>query len=284
MEASEASEQVSPEEPWTLERRFEAGLDIVEDWLRRFLEIQGLDRAVALGAQAFTALLPLLIVYSALAQGDGGDFSTRIVRRLHLHGGAAQAVHDAFASGNSIQHQATVLGIFLLVFSSLSFTRSFQRMYELAYRLPPMGVRGTVFGLQYLAVVVVMLTIRPVLLNHVGPVLHFLITVVLYCATGVIGPYLLLSRRLPWRRLIPNGVLNSIGLTGLALASLVYLPRSVTSLAEEFGAIGIGFALVSWLVAMASVLVVAAAGAAAIDHWLQGEEPVGPPPRILHGW
>ena len=38
-------------------------VDLIRDWIGRFVAVQGVDRAMAIGAQAYTALFPLLIVY-----------------------------------------------------------------------------------------------------------------------------------------------------------------------------------------------------------------------------
>ena len=43
----------------------------------RMVEVDGVDRAIAIGALAFTALFPMLIVYvSLLTFGDGADLPT----------------------------------------------------------------------------------------------------------------------------------------------------------------------------------------------------------------
>ena len=47
--------------------------------------IQGVDRAMAIAAQAFTALIPLLLLVSALAPTDSQDIvSDAIIRRFAL--------------------------------------------------------------------------------------------------------------------------------------------------------------------------------------------------------
>ena len=47
-------------------------VDFGRSWTARFVEVQGVDRAMSLGAQAFSALIPLLIVYSAIASRSDG--------------------------------------------------------------------------------------------------------------------------------------------------------------------------------------------------------------------
>ena len=81
-----------------------------------FIALQGIDRAVVLASQAFTALIPLLLLVSALAPaGDRDVVSDGIIRRFRLTGDAADAVRQLFAHPGG---SATgVFSVFLLVFS-----------------------------------------------------------------------------------------------------------------------------------------------------------------------
>ena len=46
-----------------------------KDWLERFVAVQGIDRAMAIAAQSYSAFLPLVIVYSAtLPRGENEDY------------------------------------------------------------------------------------------------------------------------------------------------------------------------------------------------------------------
>jgi hypothetical protein len=113
-------------------------------WLERLVAVQAVDRGVALGAQAFSALFPLLIVYSAVVPlTDAKDFAQRIIDRLKLSGDAAQSVRDAVAPPSTVTHGITVLGFVLVVISALSLARALQRLYELSFELPRVVVRGT---------------------------------------------------------------------------------------------------------------------------------------------
>jgi membrane protein len=48
--------------------------------------------------------------------------------------------------------------------------------------------------------------------------------------------------------------------------SAIWMPHTFATFAREFGVIGVGFALLTWLVAIGFVLVVAATGGAAITE------------------
>src|SRR3954447_21623603 len=158
------------------------------DCVERFFSVQGLDRAMALAAQAFTTLLPLLVVYGALVPApDGSDFADRVIDRLELKGAAATSVHQAFASKSETVGSVTTIGIVLLVISGLSFTRGLQRLFEGTYGLEKMGVRGTINGLEWLGFLCVLLTVRPLLFGFLhGPaalVLELAVSALLWLAT-----------------------------------------------------------------------------------------------------
>src|ERR1700759_1690648 len=140
-----------------LRRWFSATVRFGRDCVERFFSVQGLDRAMALAAQAFTTLLPLLVVYGALVPApNGADFADRVVKQLDLKGASASSVHQAFASKSETVGSVTAIGIVLLVISGLSFTRGLQRLFEGAYRLDKLGLRGTVPGLEWLAFLAVL--------------------------------------------------------------------------------------------------------------------------------
>ena len=77
---------------------------------------------MVLAAQAFTALIPLLILAAAFAPDDNRDVvSDALIGRFHLQGSAAQAVRQVFTHSG-----ATSTGVFsvvLLLLSAMSLTR-----------------------------------------------------------------------------------------------------------------------------------------------------------------
>jgi membrane protein len=253
-----------------LQRLVAAPLRFVRDWLGEFIDLQGFDRGVALAGQAFTALIPLLIVYGAVtSKASGRDFADHLVDAFDLTGAAAANVRQAFAPSTEVESSISVLGAVILVFSALSFTRALQRLYQLAWDQGSLGMRAAKWGLIWLAVVVATVTVRPLLLAAVHGVTRVVCSVAVAGLVWLITPYVLLGRRVSWRRLAPTAVLTGVGMTGLALASAVWMPHSVATSAGQFGTIGIAFALLSWLVGYGVVLVVTAAGGAVIDGRLR---------------
>jgi membrane protein len=250
-------------------RALAAPLQLGRDWLVGFVGLQGFDRAVALAGQAFTALIPLLIVYSAVvSDATGRDFADSLIRVFELDGSSAATLEQAIASANDVESQVSALGTALLVGSALSFTRALQRLYQLAFDERSLGLRAAKWGLIWLAIIIAILTLRPVILGAVHGLALLILSLAFAAGLWLCTPYVLLARRVPWRRLVPTALLTAVGMTGLEVCSAIWMPHTVSASAEQFGAIGVAFALLSWLVGAGLVLVVAAAGGAAIDERL----------------
>jgi membrane protein len=245
------------------------------DCAGRFVSLQGVDRAAALGGQAFTALIPLLIVYSTVVPyTDGENFADQLIDRFELTGAAARTMEQAFAPPETVADSISFFSVFLLVISALAFTRALQRLYELAHDMPSMGMRGTPWGLLWLAFIVVYVTLRPELVEDTGPALEIALSLVLGGIVWLVTPYLLLARRVPYTRLVPTALLTAVGMTSLTVSSVIWLPRTMASSASQFGFIGVAFAMLGWLVAAGFVLVGTAAAGAAVDARRRGHADV----------
>jgi membrane protein len=236
-----------------------------------FLDLQGVDRATALAAQAFTALIPLLLLVSALAPADRSDLvSNAIIGRFELRGDAANSVKELFTrSGDA---SIGVLSVVLLVFSGVSLTRRLQRMYLQAWRLDRLpGARGSVNA----AVGLVALLLEIALLSLVRKLVSALpfewvlgapISLVASTALWTSVPWLLLDRRVPFRRLLPAGALTAVASGLYGVASTVYMPRTMETYSQRYGLFGVTVALVGWLLCSALILVAATVVAAELDR------------------
>jgi membrane protein len=238
----------------------------VRDWLEHLVAVQAVDRAVALGAQAFGALIPLLIVYASVAPGlDGRDFASTIIERLGLHGAPAQSLREAIAPPGGVAASVSVIGVLLVIVSMLALARALQRLYELSYGLYSAGIRGTPWHLVWVAMIPVYFTVRPAVAEIVAGWWHVAGSLLLGAIAWLATPYVLLGRRVSWQRLLPAAIMTSVGMTVLGGAALIYLPHSVTVAAQRYGTLGVAFSLLSWLVLTGFVLVGAvSAGAVAL--------------------
>jgi len=212
---------------------------------------------------------------SVLAPADDRDIvSNGIVRRFELTGSAADAVEQLFAhTGGSV---TSAFSVFLLFFSGVSLARRLQRMYQQAWGLDAStGVGRAVnvasgltvlvlgIGLLYLARTLVdRLPAGEILVTPLSVLVSVLASFLLWTTV----PWLLLDRRIAWRRLVPTGVLAAVCASIYGVASTVYMPRQLESYSERYGLFGVTLALIGWLVGIALILVATTAIASEFDR------------------
>jgi membrane protein len=239
--------------------------------LTSFADLQGLDRAMGIASQSFTALIPLLILVSAVLPASSGNVvADSIIRRFDLTGDAARSVEIVFAQS---EPSSVGLGsLLLLLLSGISLTRRLQRMYLEAYGLAPLpGVRGSFNAALGLAVILVEIALLYFLRTLVRAlpfdwVLGVPLTVLAGLVLWTSVPFLLLDRRITWQRLLPAGALAGTAVSLYGVATTFYMPRLMTSYSQRYGLFGVTVALVGWLLCIAIIVVAATVVAAEFDR------------------
>ena len=88
----------------------------------RLLEIEFVDRSVALAGKAFVSFLRLVIVAAFVPEAGRESIVTTLIDRLGLAGEALDVTRGAFDSSSDIREATGVLGLVLTVFFAMSFT------------------------------------------------------------------------------------------------------------------------------------------------------------------
>jgi membrane protein len=233
---------------------------------RRFVAISGIDRSMSVGAHAFTALIPLVLVLRALVGGAGAGSSSsdRMIERFHLTGSAAHATRILLtSSGGPSGFVATTVGLVVLLFSGVSLMRALQRAYTAAWGLEPIGISGYLDGagaLAFLLLEVFLVTRIATLLG--GGVVTGIVSLLLRLAVGtavwLLLQWLLLSRRAAWQVLLPGALLSAAGMIVVNWGSTLVMPHVITVDAARYGPIGVTFGLLTWFLVLAVVLVAGA--------------------------
>lgn len=108
--------------------------------VRRFFDLELLDRSFAIAAQAFVALLPLIIVVvSAVLRSDGVIVAEQINDRFGLEGAASVAVEALFRSESTVI-AVSWLALAMALLSAFSLSRRLSRTYGLIFGVPGLGV------------------------------------------------------------------------------------------------------------------------------------------------
>jgi membrane protein len=247
--------------------------------LRRFQQLEGFDRAIALASLTFSALVPLGIVVSGVVSDH--SIGEHLVDRYGLEGNGARAVQDLFDTGEDLASSFSVFSFFLLLVTILSFSRALQRLFERTWELPPLSVRNTKNGLIWISGLVVYVTMTGIVrVNFDSGVLEILTTVVLAgLSVGFViwSGVTLSNRRITKRELLPAALLVAAVALALGIAGDIYVPRLFNSYASRYGAVGAVFALISWLFVLMVGLVSAVAIGREVSEELasirRGEKP-----------
>jgi len=218
---------------------------------------------VVLAAQTLMALLPLLIVVIALLPTwAGASLAQNLRERLGIVGETNQEVGHLIADRPTLQ-SLSIVSLIVVIASATSFTRALQRVYELSWGLPRLGLRGSLRGLAWLVAVSSYFGVLGLALHYAKGGVPAAALKVALTAVGAVGlwwwtPYVLLMGRVRLRSLLPCGVLTGVALIVLGRVAAVVVPRTIRNNERRFGTIGVVFAVQSWLVVLSCTIVAAA--------------------------
>jgi membrane protein len=239
----------------------------------RMLEIEFIDRSVALASKAFVSFFPLVIVVASFVPESIHDsIFTTVTTRLGIEGDALVTTKQAFASSQDVRRATGLLGLLLTIFFATSFVTALQRVYLRTWRRPAAKTIGE--HARALAWFIVILSTFAVLgglreLLGDGPQLVLFAVVSLATTSGLwwFTAWLMLMGQVRWRVLLPSGVLTAFALAAFALSATIWMPDVVTKDQHQFGFFGVALALVTWFTGAATcVLVGACAGSVLAAH------------------
>jgi len=251
----------------------------------RLLEMEFVDRSVALAAKAFVSFFPLLILAAAVSPGSvRQEMLAIIANRLGVSGEAYETVRQAFASADQAREATELFSAVITVAFAVSFTTALQRVYLRAWRRPPGGGvrnkgRAALWVGAFVLLLVVLSLIRSLVPGSSGPVLSWAVGLAATIGLWWWTARLMVRGEVRWRALLPTAVITGVGTWIYALASSVWMPGNVSNQFAEFGAFGIAMAIVSWFTGLAFLIVAAAAAAPAladgegkVGRWLRADQ------------
>lgn len=240
------------------------------------LRIEPFDRAMTLAAQAFTSVLPLVIVLAVLRPGRPDRLGQTVAEQLGLPPRGEQALVDSLPQAAEASASFGVFGVLVVVVSATSFSRALERMYSRIWDVRRPGIRGAWRWLAVvLAVVVAMVVIRftqSVTAELPAPYAWQTVrTALVWSVVWTLVPWLLMKGQVALRLVAAGGVVTGLALAMVALGGRVYLPLALSTSAEQFGALGVAFTYIGWLFVVSMAVVVGAVlghAAARDEGWL----------------
>ncbi|GAA1271639.1 hypothetical protein GCM10009665_69770 [Kitasatospora nipponensis] len=253
--------------------------------LRQLIRVNVLDCASRLAAQTFLSALPALFVVAVFAPASiRNGLLSSLREQLGLQGATADQVQQVMANPHDDEsHGFGVLGALITILSATALSRAMQRVCERCWELPRSPTRLAAW--RWLAWVVIWLTVlalqAPLRKGFgLGWWLGLPLTMVVGTLLWWWTQHLLLGGRVRWLPLLPGALLCGAAMTGVGVASQVYLPHAMARSVAQFGPYGVFFTFLSWLI----VLFTAVTFAIALGRVMSEEEPLaqllGPEPAL----
>lgn len=259
---------------------------LVRDGWDRYWKLNGAVLAGHLAFRTFVWLLPVAVLMVGIAgfvRSQGSDPEQVIGQPLGLTGAVGETLRQAGEdSATSWYHMAWV-AVAGLLFGSLGLYSGLHYVFLQLWQIPYRKVekRGTAtlrFAMGFLIVVAASFSINAVRRN--SPVVGaagVLIVVVIVCAAFV-GLGLLLPRRSRGvASLVPGAVVGGLGMLGLQVMAIVYLPNRIAAFSATYGALGVAASVIFYLYLLGNIVVIATiVNAAWWDHDHLDERPTPP--------
>jgi membrane protein len=234
----------------------------------RMLEIEFVDRSVALAGKAFVSFFPLVITVAAfMPEAARASIIGGLTMQLGLQGDALTMTRDAFGSAEDVQRATGLLGLALTIFFASSFTTALQRGFFHAWRRPRHGGiahywRGIVCLLTALAGMTLLGALAGAADGGLAVGVLAVLTLVMASGLWWFVAWFLLMGDVRARVLVPTGVFIGVATSMYAASSTIWMPENVTSNEAQFGVFGVALALIAWFSGAAScILIGACAGA-----------------------
>jgi membrane protein len=226
---------------------------------RRITELDVMNKALLLSALALMLFIPALITLTAvLPVGSDQGLAANWARHIGLSSEAAHDVRQLFNTTNTVRGPTTALsGIITLAFA-FGWPAELQRGYQIIWELPSRGIRDmwrpAVWLLAFFPVVALVAASGSVAAGLAGALLTGFVGFPLVFVWTWWTQHLLLSGRVSYRSLVPGALATAVGLLGLGVVMSLYLSNAVVSNYNQYGPIGVVFALLSWIIGFCVVM------------------------------
>ena len=229
--------------------------------VRRFFALELLDRSFGLAAQAFVAMLPLVIVIVSIFATDSSVvIANSVGDRFGLNELARDALRVLFA--HSPGAAISWFAILLSLLSAFSLSRRLARIYASLFGVAPLprsqNWRGLIWIVLQLVLFIAASSLRAVRRDG-GPAL-LIVTILALLALWFVADFVsvrLLVPPAPTRLVAASAIVSSLGRLGMAAWAAVYMPRTLDGQAAQYGPIGVTFAIFTYLLVAALVYVCA---------------------------
>jgi membrane protein len=255
---------------------------LIERSLHALAEIEVLDRSMALAAQAFTSIVPIMVVAATL-RPNGHGLGSAIGDSLALPSSARAVLQHSVPAGAAPTSSVGILGLVVAIVSATSFSRALEKIYLRIWQVPKPSYRTAWRWLATIVAIVLAaglvglarrVTSGDLWLGWVP----FVVQLAIWTAVWSLVPFALVQGAVRLRPLVVAGAATAVSLALLSLGGAVYLPIVLRNGARQYGVLGLVFTYISWLFAICVVVVAVAviARVCAADEGVVGRFVRGP--------
>ena len=244
---------------------------------QRLVALDLINRGLLFAASLLLLTFPFLIILDALGSRSA---VTGFSRRLGLNHQAAVDVSNLFAPTSSTTGAVTGAGYVIFILSGIATATVLQNLYEAVFDLKPTGIKETPRRVAWLALLICASLLAgwagPQLRGSAGPIALAIVGLVALTLFWWLTMLILLGGRVWWRELFSAAVATAVFWLGMEIVFAFTFSGMVTSNQKEYGAIGVVFALMTWLIAIGVVIIL---GAAVGAFWRERHRSLSTPSR-----
>jgi membrane protein len=213
------------------------------------------------GSNVLISVLPLIIVLSTYANHHIED---DIATHLGLSKQGDRIVESLFTASSSDFGLGALLGLLLSFAGTIAVARSVEVIYERSFGHRPLArgqgrLRCTIWVLVIAGVVIGDTAIGKTLRDGpAGPLVLGVVEVVGFFLFFWWSIHFLLGGRESWRRVRPAAVATAVFWIGLGVFAAFYFSTTVVDDSKTYGTMGVTFTLITWFIAMGSVIMLGA--------------------------
>ena len=247
-----------------------------------FVRLDMFDRSMTIAAQFFTAVFPILILFTTWAASSDAN---RLADAMKLPDETRSVLGDATQGAESATFG--IVGTLIVLASATSLSRALTRCFVAIWAVPrPRSGLGSVW--RWLAVVLVLALSLVVVRAATEPVdvlppremVPLLAPFALEAGVALFVPWVLLAGAVHPRLLAPGALLFALLMLAVRPATAAWLPHALEVSADRYGPIGVAFTYLACLytvsfcfLATAVVGQVIATDRGSLGQWIQGTEP-----------
>lgn len=226
-------------------------------WSLQRIEI--FDRSMAVAAQLFTSVFPVLIMMASWF----GNADSVLVDTFNMPQEAGTAVTDSLDDGGSTTFG--IIGGIIVLASATSLSRALARAYAIIWSIP--RPKSNIASAWRWVAVVLGLAIMVVVLRRMHSVTDaippaelwtIVLIALLYFAMGVLVPWILLKGVVTLRAVMTGAALFAVVMILVRPFSNVWLPHALEASAVRYGSIGVAFTYLAWFYIIAWIYLAAA--------------------------